>query len=84
MTPQAVYNALQKRGAEAGVDDISPHDLRRTLVGDLLDAGADLPTVQRIAGHASPETTSRYDRRGDRTAQAAADLMHVPYARRRP
>ena len=40
--------------------------------------------MQRIAGHASPETTSRYDRRGDRVARAAADLVHVPYARRRP
>jgi len=84
LTAQAVYNALAKRSGEAGVDDLSPHDLRRTLVGDLLDAGADLPTVQRIAGHASPETTSRYDRRGDRVAQAAADLVHVPYARRKP
>ncbi len=83
MTAQAAYNAVKKRVGEAGVDDLSPHDLRRTMVGDLLDAGADLPTVQRIAGHASPETTSRYDRRGDRTAARAADLLHVPYARRR-
>ena len=81
MTAQAAYNAVVKRTGEARVDSLSPHDLRRSMVGDLLDAGADLPTVQRIAGHASPETTSRYDRRGDRTAQAAADLLHVPYAR---
>lgn len=83
MTAQAAYNAVKKRVGEAGVADLSPHDLRRTMVGDLLDAGADLPTVQRIAGHASPATTSRYDRRGDRTARAAADLLHVAYARRR-
>jgi len=83
MTAQATYNAVRKRTSEAAVESLSPHDLRRTMVGDLLDAGADLPTVQRIAGHASPDTTSRYDRRGDRTARAAADLLHVPYVRRR-
>jgi len=83
ITAQAVYDVLTRRAAEAGVDDLSPHDLRRTYVGDLLDAGADLATAQRVAGHADPATTSRYDRRGDRTSRPAADLSHVPYARRR-
>jgi len=79
MTSQAVYNTMQKRGQQAGVKDFSSHDFRRTLVGELLDAGADIATVQKIMGHASPTTTTRYDRRPEATKRKAANLRHTPY-----
>lgn len=79
MTNQAIYNLLGKRGAEAGVKDFSPHDMRRTFVSDLLDAGADIATVAKMAGHASVTTTARYDRRPEAAKQKAAGLLHVPY-----
>ena len=75
-----VWSALRKRGHQAGLRPFSPHDLRRTFVGDLLDHGADITTVQRLAGHSSPTTTGRYDRRGEKASLAAQGLIHFPYS----
>lgn len=81
MTDQAIYARLQKRALQAGVESFSPHDLRRTFAGDLLDAGVDINTVKELLGHASVNTTQHYDRRGERAKQKAAGVLHVPYVR---
>ena len=79
MTTQAVYHLLATRAKQAGVKHLSPHDLRRSCVSDLLDNGADLAVVQRLMGHSDPATTSRYDRRPEAAKRKAAALLHVPY-----
>jgi integrase len=78
MSEQGILRALQRRGERAGVDGFTPHDFRRTFIGNLLDAGADIVTVQKLAGHASPATTSKYDRRGEDAKKRAIDLLDVP------
>ena len=74
----AIYAVLRKWLVEAGVARLSPHDLRSTFVGDLLDARIDLATVQHLAGHAAPPTTARYDRRGEATKRRAVEALHFP------
>ena len=75
MSTAAVWSRLQTLAKRAGVQQFSPHDLRRSFVGELLDAGADVVTVQALAGHANVQTTARYDRRGERAQR------HRPAAR---
>jgi integrase/recombinase XerD len=75
MNPDAVWRILQKRGRLAGLESFSPHDLRRTFCSDLLDAGVDIVTVQKLAGHASPVTTAKYDRRGEEAKRRAVQKL---------
>lgn len=82
MTGQAVYDLLKKRAVQGGVSDFKPHDFRRTFVGDMLDRGVDIATVANIAGHASVNTTRRYDRRPEEIKRQAAGKLHYPYKRR--
>ncbi len=79
MTDQSILMLLQRRAAQARVPVFTPHDLRRSFISDLLDSGADMVTVQKLAGHANVQTTAQYDRRGEQTKRRAAELLHVPF-----
>lgn len=77
MSGQAIADLLARR-LPSGDTPITPHDFRRTFIGELLDAGVDLATTQQIAGHSSPATTARYDRRPLARRRDAVDRLTLP------
>jgi tyrosine recombinase XerC len=61
MTARSVQRMLKKYLIAAGLDpSLTPHKLRHSFATHMLDAGADLRSVQELLGHANLSTTQIY------------------------
>ena len=61
MTARSVQRMLKKYLLAVGLDpSLTPHKLRHSFATHMLDAGADLRSVQELLGHANLSTTQIY------------------------
>jgi site-specific recombinase XerD len=65
LSPRHVQRIVAKWGKFAGVGKVTPHDLRRTVVTELLNRGHSYREVQMVTKHRDPKTVMRYDRARD-------------------
>src|SRR5947207_799135 len=60
MTPKVVWELVKDAARRVGIDNLAPHDLRRTCARLCHLAGGDLDQIQFLLGHVSIQTTERY------------------------
>jgi integrase/recombinase XerD len=61
ITSKVIYHACKQASRRAALSKkVHPHTLRHCFATHLLEAGADLRTIQRLLGHSSLEETAKY------------------------
>lgn len=72
-----IRKAFRRSSTRAGLDpdQITPHTLRHTAVTHLVQAGVDLPTVQRISGHRTLSMVARYAHQSGSHIEAAMERL---------
>jgi site-specific recombinase XerD len=81
ITAKVVWDAVRLATRRAGIDKpVTPHTLRHSYATHLLEAGADLRTIQVLLGHADLSHTTVYLHLSRRHLQAAPnplEQLHV-------
>lgn len=82
ITPKVVWDACRAAAARAGLTKrVSAHTLRHSYATHLLEAGADIRTIQLLLGHAQVRHTVIYLHLSPRHLQAVAnplDALTIP------
>jgi site-specific recombinase XerD len=72
ITPKVLWEACREAAQRAGITKaVRPHLLRHSFATHLVEAGADLPTVQALLGHVDLKPTSIYLHLSERHIKAA-------------
>ena len=79
MSAQSGQKPNGRNTAGLDVKQIIRHTLRHTAITHLVQAGVDLPTVQRISGHKLLQMIERYSHQNGAHIQEAMDKLEERY-----
>ena len=59
-SPKVIWGVVKGGSSKCGIENVAPHDLRRTCARLCHEAGGELEQIQFLLGHVSVQTTERY------------------------
>jgi len=82
LTTRSMQRTVRRLSIATGVTEATPHALRHSFATHLLDAGADLRSIQELLGHASLSSTQIYTKVSMEAVMSAYDAAH-PHAHKK-
>ncbi|WP_147463403.1 tyrosine-type recombinase/integrase [Cellulomonas triticagri] len=77
LSDHQMWKVLTERARQAGLGRVTPHDMRRFLISNLLET-VDVTLLARVVGHKRPSTTAQYDRRPAAKQRDAVATLSLP------
>src|ERR1700730_11688226 len=80
VTANVVWYAVKRCARQAGINNLAPHDLRRTCARLCHGCGGELEQIQFLLGHASVQTTEGYIGSKKKLQHAVNDRLGISVA----
>ncbi len=80
VTANVVWYAVKRYAGHTGINNLAPHDLRRTCARLCHASGGELEQIQFLLGHASVQTTERYIGSKQKLQDAVNDRLGISVA----
>ena len=77
ITSKVIWHVVRTAAKRAGIQDVAPHDLRRTCARLCHLRGGELEQIQFLLGHVSIQTTERYLGCQQKLRQAVNDHLGI-------
>jgi len=77
VTANVVWYAVKRCARQAGINNLAPHDLRRTCARLCHGSGGELEQIEFLLGHASVQTTERYIGNKQKLQDAVNDQLGI-------
>jgi site-specific recombinase XerD len=80
VTANVVWYAVKRCAKSAGIENLAPHDLRRSCARLCHGCGGELEQIQFLLGHGSVQTTERYIGCKQKLQEAVNDRFGISFA----